>query len=181
LKEVQPENTKAAMKVNGTVLNMKIVVEPDESQTTISNHPVEGTVEDVSGWPEWYTKEQPEVVGTSIHPPPLKKDKIQISRSPHNKPAAKKNSTAYHKCGTGRTRPVGLYRKDQVLGPQYSRHRQVSGTCKEGIHGDSGTNPFGEPIDQSLQWATRLEKTGILGLLDLPHFGRGHHTTTCFK
>jgi hypothetical protein len=44
-----------------------------------------------------------------------------------------------------------------------------------------GTSLFGEPIDQPLQWATRLEKTGILGLVDLPHFGRGQHTTTCVK
>jgi hypothetical protein len=26
-----------------------------------------------------------------------------------------------------------------------------------------------------------LEKTGILGLVDLPHFGRGQHATTCVK
>jgi hypothetical protein len=44
-----------------------------------------------------------------------------------------------------------------------------------------GTNPFGEPISQPLQWETGLEKTGILGLLDLPHFGRGQHTTACVK
>jgi hypothetical protein len=44
-----------------------------------------------------------------------------------------------------------------------------------------GTNLFGEPIDKPLQWATRLEKTGILGLVDIPHFGRGQHATACVK
>jgi hypothetical protein len=44
-----------------------------------------------------------------------------------------------------------------------------------------GTNPFGEPINQPLQWETRLEKTGILGLVDLPHFGRGQYATACVK
>jgi hypothetical protein len=32
------------------------------------------------------------------------------------------------------------------------------------------TNQVGELIDQSYQWETGLEKMGILGLLDLPHF-----------
>jgi hypothetical protein len=75
LKEVQPENTEAALKVNGTMMNQEATVEPDESQTTISDHPLEGTVEDVTGWPEWYSEEQPEAAGTSSQPPPPKKDK----------------------------------------------------------------------------------------------------------
>jgi hypothetical protein len=44
-----------------------------------------------------------------------------------------------------------------------------------------GVNAVGEPIDQPLQWATGLEKTGILGLLDLPHFGRGQYANSCVK
>jgi hypothetical protein len=39
----------------------------------------------------------------------------------------------------------------------------------------------GESVDQPLQWATRLEKIAILGMLDLPHFGRGQHATACVK
>jgi hypothetical protein len=52
LKEVQPENIGATLKVNGTTLNMEAVVDLDESQMTISDHPLEGTVEDFIGWPE---------------------------------------------------------------------------------------------------------------------------------
>jgi hypothetical protein len=84
---VQSENTEAALKFNGIASNMKIVVEPDESQMTISEHPGEGMVKYVSGWKEWYTEEQLEAVGTSIQPPSLNKDKIQIPRSAHKKPA----------------------------------------------------------------------------------------------
>jgi hypothetical protein len=62
-------------------------VEPDESQTTISDHPAGETGEDVSDWPEWYTEEQPEATGTSSQPPQQQKDKIQIPRSPRKKPA----------------------------------------------------------------------------------------------
>jgi hypothetical protein len=44
-----------------------------------------------------------------------------------------------------------------------------------------GLNVVGEPIDQPLQWATGLEKTRILGLLDLPHFGIGQYASSCVK
>jgi hypothetical protein len=36
-------------------------------------------------------------------------------------------------------------------------------------------------VSQPHQWVARLESTGILGLLKLPHFGRGQFTTTCIK
>jgi hypothetical protein len=44
-----------------------------------------------------------------------------------------------------------------------------------------GVNSVGEPIDQPLHWETGLEKTRILGLLDLPHFGRGQYAGVCVK
>jgi hypothetical protein len=44
-----------------------------------------------------------------------------------------------------------------------------------------GINSIGEPMDQPLCWATGLEKTRILGLLDLPHFGRGQYVGACIK
>jgi hypothetical protein len=44
-----------------------------------------------------------------------------------------------------------------------------------------GIGPFGEPINQPVQWAIELAKTGILGLLDLPHFGRGQYANGCVK
>jgi hypothetical protein len=83
---VQPENTEAALKVNGTTPNQEVTIEPDESQTTISDHPPEGMVEDVTGWPDWYSEAQPEAAGTSSQPPPSKKDKLQVPRSPRKQP-----------------------------------------------------------------------------------------------
>jgi hypothetical protein len=44
-----------------------------------------------------------------------------------------------------------------------------------------GTNLIGEPIDQPLRWERGLEKTRILGLFDLPHFGRGQYANSCIK
>jgi hypothetical protein len=37
--------------------NQEAVVEPDESHTTVLDHPQEGEVEDVTGWAEKYSKE----------------------------------------------------------------------------------------------------------------------------
>jgi hypothetical protein len=61
---VQPENIEASPKANGTVSNPTAIVEPDESQTTISEHPVGETADDVSAWLEWHIQGQPEVAGT---------------------------------------------------------------------------------------------------------------------
>jgi hypothetical protein len=36
-------------------------------------------------------------------------------------------------------------------------------------------------IIQPHQWEAGLDRTGILGLLKLPHFGRGQYATTCVK
>jgi hypothetical protein len=109
LKEVQPENTEAAPQVNGTTPNLKTTIETDESETIISDHPMKGTVEDVSGWSEWFTKEQPKAAGTSSQPPPPKKDKIQIPRSQET--CNRNRSTEYTRSGTGRTRPTRSYRE----------------------------------------------------------------------
>jgi len=61
-KEVQPENPEVAPKFNGTILNPTAAVDPDESQTTISEmtiseHLAGETVEYVSSWPKWHTEE----------------------------------------------------------------------------------------------------------------------------
>jgi hypothetical protein len=44
-----------------------------------------------------------------------------------------------------------------------------------------GIGPFGEPINQPVQWAVGLENNEILGLLDIPHFGRGQYANNCIK
>jgi hypothetical protein len=38
-----------------------------------------------------------------------------------------------------------------------------------------GTGPLGDPIMQPKQWETSLEKTRILNLLEIPHFGQGKY------
>jgi hypothetical protein len=36
-------------------------------------------------------------------------------------------------------------------------------------------------INQPHQWTARMERIGILGLLKLPHFGRGQYVEACIK
>jgi hypothetical protein len=52
LKEVQLENIRPVAEGNGMKPNWDTKIEPDESQTTISDHPLEGVVEDITGHPE---------------------------------------------------------------------------------------------------------------------------------
>jgi hypothetical protein len=180
LKEAQPENPEAALRVNGTTTNQEATVEPDESQTTVSDHPPEGTVEDVMGWPEWFFEVRPMEAGTSSQPLP-KKDKQQVPRSPRKQPVV---ALVFPRI------PDGVRVKSDLLGHveklKYSDH-DVTDTekfpefTKKVYLQTVGMNAVGEPIDQPLQWATGLEKTGILGLLELPHFGRGQYTNSCIK
>jgi hypothetical protein len=44
-----------------------------------------------------------------------------------------------------------------------------------------GTGPFGDPILQPKPWAVGLANTGILNLLEIPHFGRGKEVNNCVK
>jgi hypothetical protein len=44
-----------------------------------------------------------------------------------------------------------------------------------------GINAVGQLVDPLLQWENGLETIGILGLLDLPHFGRGQYARICVK
>jgi hypothetical protein len=85
---VQLDNTEATLKDNGMTLNPIAVVELDESQTTISEHPTWETIDDVLALMKWHTEGQLKVAITSIQPP-QPKDKIHIPSSPCKKPATK--------------------------------------------------------------------------------------------
>jgi hypothetical protein len=67
--QVQPENPIEAPRVNGMAPNQEEMVMPEESQTTMSEQPQEGVVEDVTGRPEQYVEEQTMEAGTSSQPP----------------------------------------------------------------------------------------------------------------
>jgi hypothetical protein len=41
--------------------------------------------------------------------------------------------------------------------------------------------PLGKPILEPAQWVTGLYNSGIMNLLDIPHFGRGKNVGLCVK
>jgi hypothetical protein len=137
-------------------------------------------VEYVTEWKEWFVKVQETEVGTSSQPI-HKKDQHPIPRSPRKQPVT---TIVFLQ------RPEGVQVKSDLLGYveklKYSDH-DVTDTGKfpefmKRVYLQTvGINRVGEPVDQPLRWATGLEKMGILGLLDLPHFGRGQYANSCIK
>jgi len=41
--------------------------------------------------------------------------------------------------------------------------------------------PLGKPIMEPAQWITRLYNSGIMNLLDIPHFGCSKNVGLCIK
>jgi hypothetical protein len=177
---VQPENIDIAMKDNGTTPNLTGAVEPDESQMTIAKHPVGETTDDVSAWLEWHIEGQLEVAEILIQTP-QPKEKIQIPISPRKKLVAEIVLPCI---------PAGVQVGPELLGHvgklKYSDH-DVADEAKflelaqRVFIQTIGTTHLEEPINHPYQWETELEKTRILGLLNLPHFSRGQNATTCVK
>jgi hypothetical protein len=85
---------------------------------------------------------------------------------------------------TGSTLPVDGWTVSPVN--RYSDH-DVTDTGKflefsKKVYLDTmGIGNFSEPINQPKQWATGLAKTGILGLLEISHFGRFDDVRNCIK
>jgi hypothetical protein len=44
-----------------------------------------------------------------------------------------------------------------------------------------GEGPSGVPLLEPVQWILGLYNTGIMNLLDIPHFGHGKHINGCVK
>jgi hypothetical protein len=119
-------------------------------------------------------------VGSSSQPPP-RKDKKMVPRSPCKQTAAKIVLLCI---------PEGVHVLANLLGYveklRYSYHYVMNTDkflefAKQVYLQIVGIGPFGELIHQPLQWAAGLDKTRILSLLDLPHFGRGQYATSCVK
>jgi hypothetical protein len=46
---------------------------------------------------------------------------------------------------------------------------------------NKGEGPLGVPLLEPMQWILGLYNTGIMNLLDIPHFGRNKHINGCVK
>jgi hypothetical protein len=131
-------------------------------------------------WTKWMTGEKSRVAGTS-NQTLQQEDRVQIPISPQNKLEAEIVLPCI---------PEGVQVDLQLLGHvrklKYSDH-DVSDETKypelapQVFMKNIVVNQLGETISHPHQWAVGLDKTGILGLLKLPHFGRGQYTMTCIK
>jgi hypothetical protein len=110
-----------------------------------------------------------------IQPPPSKRDKQQVPRSPHKQPVTKIILPCI---------PDGIRVESDLLGHidklKYSYHdvaniEKFPEFVKRVYLEIVGINLIGELIDQPLRWKKGLQKTWNIGLLYLPHFGRGRY------
>jgi hypothetical protein len=112
--------------------------------------------------------------GTSSHPP-TRKEKQTVPRSPRRQPPA---IIFFPRILEGVRVKEDLL--DYVEKLKYLDHNVMDTDkflefVKQVYLQTVGVDPFGEPIHQPVQWAAGMAKMGILGLLDLPHFGRGKY------
>jgi hypothetical protein len=121
-----------------------------------------------------------EVVGTS-NQPTQQEDRVQIPSSPRKKPAAEIVLPRI---------PEGVQVDPQLLGHvgklKYSDHDVADETkypelAPQVFMQKIVVNQLGETITQPHQWALDWTETRILGLLKIPHFGRGQYATACVK
>jgi hypothetical protein len=178
--EVQPERTEPATEGNDTARNQGSKGKPDELQVPSLGHPTKETTGNTSAWPKWLTGQQLGAVGT-LYQPPQQEDKVLIPSSPRKKSAAEIVLPRI---------PEGVQVESQLLGHvgklKYSNH-DVSDETKylelapRFFMHNIVVNQLGETISQPHQWAVGLDRICILGLLKLPHFGRGQYATACIK
>jgi len=118
--------------------------------------------------------------GTSSQPLP-KKEKQQVPKTPRKQPIA---AIVLPRI------PEGVRVKSNLLGYveniKYSDH-DVTNTnkflefTKKVYLQIVGLDAFGKSVNQPLHWVAGLEKKGILGPLELPHFGIGQYASSCIK
>jgi len=111
----------------------------------------------------------------------VKKDNIHIPRSPRKKLAAEIILPCIPEGVQLGPELLGLIEKIKYFDHDVADEAKFLELVKRVFIQTTGTNRVGKPIEQPLQWAAGLQKMRILGVLDLPHFGRGQHVTTCIK
>jgi hypothetical protein len=140
----------------------------------------EGLVEDITRQPDQGAEHRQAEAGTSSTSV-RRKGKHPMAWSPCKQP----DTTIILPCI-----PEGVQTTPTLLGCmeklKYSDH-DVADTGKfpefaQQVYMDNiGTRPFGDPILQPKPWAVGLANTGILNLVEIPHFGRGKEVNNCVK
>jgi hypothetical protein len=178
--EIPPKHTEVVMEVNIMTQHLGEEEQPDETKAPGLGHPTEETAGTTWAWPEWMIGEQPTIVGT-LSQPTQQEDRVHIPSSPQKKPSSE--IVLPHI-------PEGVQVDPQLLGHvgkiRYSDHDIADETkylelAPQVFIQKLIVNQLRETITQPHQWATGLDRTGILGLLKIPHFGRGQYASACVK
>jgi hypothetical protein len=170
------------MEINGSTQNPEVEIQPYVPQIPIpdfsfSDEPIGDMGK---AWEEWMEKEKMEAAGNS-NQPTQPEGRIQISSSPQNKPAAK--------IVLPRT-PEGIQVDSQLLGHveklKFSNHdvadeRKYPDLAPQVVSETIVMNPLGGTITKPRKWEARLDRTRILGLMKIPHFGKGQYASACVK
>jgi hypothetical protein len=175
-----PEHAEEAQRVNGTTPNQTEATLLGRSHTIGPEQQHEGLVEDVIGWLEAYADDRTMEAGTSSQPP-QRKGKQPIARSLRRQAAT---TVVLLRIPEGEQAMPDLLGCVEKL--RYSDHDVVDMDkfpefARQVYLDNVGTGPFGDPILQPKQWAAGLANTGILNLVDIPHFGRGRDVKNCVK
>jgi hypothetical protein len=143
-------------------------------------------------WEEWMAKEQPEATGTSnqstqpkavgtSNQPTQLEDKIQILSSPQKKPAV---DIVLPRTPEGigvDLQLLGHVRKLKFSDHDVSNERKYLELAPQFFSETIALNPLEGTITKPRKWAAGLDRTRILGLLKIPHFGRGQYASACIK
>jgi hypothetical protein len=140
----------------------------------------EGLVEDIINQPDSTTEERQMKAGTSTKMPRIK-GKHPMAQSPHTQPNAKIFLPCISKGVQAMHSLLGYVEILQYLDHDVVNAGKLLDFVQQVYLESIGTSPFGDPILQPKPWATILTNTGILNLLEIPHFGRGKEVNKCIK
>jgi hypothetical protein len=75
---------------------------------------------------------------------------------------------------------ASLSRSTSIVTMTYQM-KPVLGTCAKGFYAEHSGKPTWRNDQPATSGVVGLDRTSILGLLKLPHFGRGQYATACIK
>jgi hypothetical protein len=140
----------------------------------------EGLVEDITSQPDSDIERRQMEVGSSSQQT-RRKGKQPMAWSPRRYPDATIMLPVHSRRSENHANTARLRGETEVLGPRCGRRGKIPEFVQQVYLDSIGIGPLGDPILQPKPWAAGLENTGILNLLEIPHFGRGKEVNNCIK
>jgi hypothetical protein len=178
--EIPPEHTEATMEVNRMTQHLGEEEKPDEMQAPDLGHPAEETAGTTWAWPEWMTR------GTTrscwnFEPANTAGGPSSDTKLTSKETGCRDCATSHTRGSTGGPTTIGSRRKLKYSNHDVADETKYPELAPQVFMQKIVVNQLGETITQPHQWATGLDRTRILGLLKIPHFGRGQYASACIK